>query len=220
MGPRRASPAREPRVWKKRCCNPSPTGAPGSSARAWKQERRALRLQVGDLQGTWLGGRAASTALRAGATPPRSCASWWTTPVTRRRDMNYRHSYHAGNFADVVKHAVLVLLLQALRRKGHAFLLPRNTPAWALRLASAAARKTGSGAPASAGVGRRNARQAGRLPRAGARHESRYRRHARWYPGSPHRASFPRAGDRAAARIAAGGARAYDNSRAMPKSAC
>ncbi|MEI6985343.1 MAG: 23S rRNA (adenine(2030)-N(6))-methyltransferase RlmJ [Rhodospirillaceae bacterium] len=31
--------------------------------------------------------------------------------------MNYRHSYHAGNFADVVKHAVLVLILEHLGRK-------------------------------------------------------------------------------------------------------
>ncbi len=31
--------------------------------------------------------------------------------------MNYRHAYHAGNFADCMKHAVLVWLLQALARK-------------------------------------------------------------------------------------------------------
>lgn len=31
--------------------------------------------------------------------------------------MNYRHSYHAGNFADVFKHVQLTLLLQALRAK-------------------------------------------------------------------------------------------------------
>lgn len=31
--------------------------------------------------------------------------------------MNYRHLYHAGNFADVVKHVVLIVLLQALQRK-------------------------------------------------------------------------------------------------------
>lgn len=31
--------------------------------------------------------------------------------------MNYRHSYHAGNFADVFKHVQLTLLLQALRSK-------------------------------------------------------------------------------------------------------
>ncbi len=31
--------------------------------------------------------------------------------------MNYRHAYHAGNFADVVKHAVLVALIEALKQK-------------------------------------------------------------------------------------------------------
>lgn len=31
--------------------------------------------------------------------------------------MNYRHLYHAGNFADALKHAILVILLQALQRK-------------------------------------------------------------------------------------------------------
>src|SRR5262249_53802277 len=31
--------------------------------------------------------------------------------------MNYRHAFHAGNFADVVKHAVLVRILVHLRGK-------------------------------------------------------------------------------------------------------
>lgn len=31
--------------------------------------------------------------------------------------MNYRHSFHAGNFADVVKHSLLALLLDAFSRK-------------------------------------------------------------------------------------------------------
>ena len=31
--------------------------------------------------------------------------------------LSYRHSYHAGNFADVVKHVVMVALLQAITRK-------------------------------------------------------------------------------------------------------
>ncbi len=31
--------------------------------------------------------------------------------------MNYRHAYHAGNFADVLKHAILVRLLRSLHRK-------------------------------------------------------------------------------------------------------
>src|SRR6185437_15318197 len=35
--------------------------------------------------------------------------------------MNYRHAYHAGNFADVVKHAVLCRVLLHLREKPAAF---------------------------------------------------------------------------------------------------
>src|SRR5262245_24764853 len=31
--------------------------------------------------------------------------------------LSYRHAFHAGNFADVVKHVVLVELLRALARK-------------------------------------------------------------------------------------------------------
>jgi 23S rRNA (adenine2030-N6)-methyltransferase len=33
------------------------------------------------------------------------------------RAMNYRHAFHAGNFADVLKHAVLTRILVHLRRK-------------------------------------------------------------------------------------------------------
>jgi len=36
--------------------------------------------------------------------------------------MNYRHRYHAGNFADVMKHALLVRLIRALQRKERGFL--------------------------------------------------------------------------------------------------
>jgi len=35
--------------------------------------------------------------------------------------MNYRHAYHAGNFADVVKHAVLTMVVSALKRKDKPF---------------------------------------------------------------------------------------------------
>ena len=35
--------------------------------------------------------------------------------------MNYRHSYHAGNFADVMKHALLCLSLQHLQQKPKPF---------------------------------------------------------------------------------------------------
>jgi 23S rRNA (adenine2030-N6)-methyltransferase len=36
--------------------------------------------------------------------------------------MNYRHHFHAGNFADVMKHALLVRLVRALQKKGKGFL--------------------------------------------------------------------------------------------------
>jgi len=35
--------------------------------------------------------------------------------------MNYRHTYHAGNFADVLKHAVLAQIITYLKRKDQAF---------------------------------------------------------------------------------------------------
>jgi 23S rRNA (adenine2030-N6)-methyltransferase len=36
--------------------------------------------------------------------------------------MNYRHSFHAGNFADVMKHSLLVQLFRALQQKDKGFL--------------------------------------------------------------------------------------------------
>lgn len=36
--------------------------------------------------------------------------------------MNYRHHFHAGNFADVLKHALLVRLVRAMQRKPKGFL--------------------------------------------------------------------------------------------------
>ena len=35
--------------------------------------------------------------------------------------MNYRHAFHAGNFADVIKHIVLVRILAYLQQKDSAF---------------------------------------------------------------------------------------------------
>lgn len=35
--------------------------------------------------------------------------------------MNYRHAYHAGNFADIFKHAILMLLIERLRAKDKPF---------------------------------------------------------------------------------------------------
>jgi 23S rRNA (adenine2030-N6)-methyltransferase len=35
--------------------------------------------------------------------------------------MNYRHAYHAGSFADVIKHATVARIIEYLKRKEHAF---------------------------------------------------------------------------------------------------
>lgn len=35
--------------------------------------------------------------------------------------MNYRHAYHAGNFADVMKHIILIALIEAMQKKDKPF---------------------------------------------------------------------------------------------------
>lgn len=58
--------------------------------------------------------------------------------------MNYRHAYHAGNFADVVKHAVLARLIEYLKRKDKAFrVIDTHAGVGAYDLSSDEAQKTG-----------------------------------------------------------------------------
>src|SRR5262245_46632846 len=58
--------------------------------------------------------------------------------------MNYRHAYHAGNFADVVKHAVLARILVHLRGKPAAFrVIDTHAGAGRYDLAGAEASRTG-----------------------------------------------------------------------------
>lgn len=58
--------------------------------------------------------------------------------------MNYRHAYHAGNFADVVKHAVLARLVEYLKRKDKAFrVIDTHAGIGLYDLSSEEARKTG-----------------------------------------------------------------------------
>src|ERR1700678_457906 len=42
--------------------------------------------------------------------------------ATARAPMKYRHSFHAGNFADVHKHVTLLALVDALTKKDKGFL--------------------------------------------------------------------------------------------------
>ena len=66
--------------------------------------------------------------------------------------MNYRHGFHAGNFADVVKHSLLAMLLEALSRKPAPWAyLDTHAGAGAYDLHSPAARRTGE---AAGGIGR------------------------------------------------------------------
>lgn len=58
--------------------------------------------------------------------------------------MNYRHAYHAGNFADVVKHVVLVRLLDYLKQKDKAFrVIDTHAGIGRYDLSSVEAQKTG-----------------------------------------------------------------------------
>ncbi len=66
--------------------------------------------------------------------------------------MNYRHIFHAGNFADVFKHAVLTLLLKSLVTKDKPFVyLETHAGSGRYDLDAEAARKTNE---ARAGIGR------------------------------------------------------------------
>jgi len=58
--------------------------------------------------------------------------------------MNYRHGYHAGNFADVLKHAVLARILAHLRLKAKPFrVIDTHAGRGAYDLGSEEARRTG-----------------------------------------------------------------------------
>ena len=66
--------------------------------------------------------------------------------------MNYRHAFHAGNFADCLKHAVLVWLVRALQRKpGAIAVLDTHAGRGTYDLSSPEAQRTGEW---RAGIGR------------------------------------------------------------------
>ena len=104
--------------------------------------------------------------------------------------MNYRHAFHAGNFADVVKHAVLVRILVHLRAKPAAFrVIDTHAGAGLYDLAGAEASRSGEWRE---GIGRlldrsplgaAGARAACALSRCGRRLNGAGR--LATYPGSP-----------------------------------
>lgn len=97
--------------------------------------------------------------------------------------MNYRHGYHAGNFADVVKHVALVAILQHLKKKDAAFaVVDSHAGRGTYDLAGAEAGKTGE---ANSGIARL-AGLTGNLPEALAAYLSLVKEcGVHGYPGSP-----------------------------------
>lgn len=102
--------------------------------------------------------------------------------------MNYRHAFHAGNHADVLKHVLLLALLDALSRKDSPwFVLDTHAGRGQYDLDAPEAGKTGE---SRSGVAQlmawaRNARP---LPKAIARYRDLLKRDegpVRMYPGSP-----------------------------------
>lgn len=58
--------------------------------------------------------------------------------------MNYRHIYHAGNFADVFKHIILTRIIEYLKKKDHAFrIIDTHAGIGIYDLSSIEAQKTG-----------------------------------------------------------------------------
>jgi 23S rRNA (adenine2030-N6)-methyltransferase len=99
--------------------------------------------------------------------------------------MNYRHIYHAGNFADIAKHVGLIYCLEAMKRKDSAFFaLDTHAGRGFYDLQSAEARQSGE---AERGIQRLIDKALAAAPLAGyfgAVHARRGKRLAR-YPGSP-----------------------------------
>lgn len=115
--------------------------------------------------------------------------------------MNYRHAFHAGNHADVLKHVVLLALCDALTAKpSPCFALDTHGGRGLYKLDGEAAQKTGE---AQDGIARLQA-QAPRDPAVqrylAAVRACRARHGAQAYPGSPWLLAHAlRAGDRIAA---------------------
>ena len=93
------------------------TGAKGGSGLGLSIARELARAMGGEVilaqnrrRGRGVRGQPARRA--RGSTTPRR--------AVKPPGMNYRHAFHAGNFADVLKHAVLALCLTHLTRKDKA----------------------------------------------------------------------------------------------------
>lgn len=106
-------------------------------------------------------------------------------PLSDRAPLNYRHAFHAGNFADLVKHAALLQLLSRLAAKGPLAVIDTHAGRGLYDLAGPEAQKSGE---AEAGIARLMATR--EAPAAFEPLTAAVRRlnggdEARRYPGSP-----------------------------------
>lgn len=100
--------------------------------------------------------------------------------------MNYRHAFHAGNHCDVLKHAVLCLVLQRLKVKDKPFaVLDTHAGRGLYDLASEAALKTAEHQGGVARVAAEPSPPASLRPYLDAVSRANPFGGLRWYPGSP-----------------------------------
>lgn len=101
--------------------------------------------------------------------------------------MNYRHAYHAGGYTDVVKHAVLALLIERLKAKDTPIcVLDTHAGIGRYDLLGEAAQKTGEFRDGIARVLAADSRPAALKPYLDVvRTLNRGPAELRWYPGSP-----------------------------------
>jgi 23S rRNA (adenine2030-N6)-methyltransferase len=105
--------------------------------------------------------------------------------------MNYRHAYHAGNHADVLKHAVLVRILEQLKAKASPFaVLDAHAGIGVYDLSGIEAGKTfewhgGIGRLAETLAGEAGAMLRPYLAAVAAEQTQRFGADLRYYPGSP-----------------------------------
>jgi len=115
--------------------------------------------------------------------------------------MNYRHAFHAGNFADVFKHALLSVLLQHLKTKDKPFfVLDSHAGLGLYDLSDERSLRTGEWRDGIARVLARPDAPAALAPYLAAVRGLNGEAGLRWYPGSPRLIrSFLRDQDRLAA---------------------
>ncbi len=112
-------------------------------------------------------------------------ANGFLNPTSGAKLLNYSHAFHAGNFADLLKHSLLLAVVGRLKAEGPLTVLETHAGAGCYDLGGDAARRSGE---AQAGVARLMSTPV-RPPTlealAGSVRSCNPDGELRWYPGSP-----------------------------------